>query len=74
MYLERVVIIMIYKEAIKEYPYLLTREQASKFLGVDPKTFDKHIRSDVNFKRVPVGRHERYTIKLIIEYIENKAC
>ncbi len=65
---------MMYKEITKEYPYLLNREQAAIFLGVDPVTFDKYIRSDDNFKRFMVGRHERYTIKFIIEYIENNAC
>lgn len=30
--------------AAKDYPYLLTREQASRFLGIDPKSFDKYIR------------------------------
>lgn len=65
---------MLNQEVAKEYPYLLTRTQAAQFLGIDPRTFDKHIRSNDNFKRFMVGRHERYTIKFITEFIENNAC
>lgn len=64
---------MLNKEVGKEYPYLLNRKQAASFLGIDPATFDKHIRSNGNFKRFMVGRHERYTIKFIIEFIEDNA-
>lgn len=65
---------MINKEVDKEYPYLLNRKQAASFLGIDPATFDKHIRSNASFKRFMVGRHERYTIKFITEFIEKNAC
>lgn len=65
---------MLNKEIAREYPYLLTREQAAQFIGIDPRTFDKYIRSDDNFKRFMLGRHERYTIKCITEFIENTAC
>lgn len=58
----------------KEYPYLLTREQAANFLGIDPKSFDRYIRSNDNFKRFMLGKHERYTIKFIVEFIEENAC
>ena len=30
---------------------LLTREEASKYIGIDPKTFDKVFRADPDFKR-----------------------
>lgn len=56
------------------YPYLLTREQAAKFLGIDPKSFDKYIRSHNNFQSFMLGKHERYTIKSLIEFIETHAC
>ncbi|MCS6168344.1 DNA-binding protein, partial [Clostridium botulinum] len=46
-----------------KFPLLLTREQASNFLGVDPKSFDKYIRSSDKLKRFMVGKHERYTVK-----------
>ena len=62
-----------FKEQSK-YPYLLTREQAANFLGIDPKSFDKYIRSHDNFQRFMLGRHERYTIKSLIEFIEKHAC
>lgn len=55
------------------YPYLLTREQASVFLGIDPKSFDKYIRPHEELERFMVGRHERYTIKSLIQFIENRS-
>ncbi len=57
----------------RDYPYLLTREQASRFLGIDPKSFDKYIRSHNNLDRFMIGRQERYTIKSLIEFIESQA-
>ncbi|MCT1904967.1 helix-turn-helix domain-containing protein [Oceanobacillus sojae] len=58
---------------IKDYPYLLTREQASKFLGIDPVSFDKYIRSDDNLERFMIGRHERYTKKSLTQFIESQS-
>lgn len=58
---------------LKDYPYLLTREQASKFLGVDPKSFDKYIRSDESLERFMVGKHERYTMNSLIKFIESQS-
>ncbi|QJX60371.1 helix-turn-helix domain-containing protein [Niallia circulans] len=55
------------------FPYLLTREQASRFLGIDPKSFDKYIRSNEQFERFMIGRHERYTIKALINFIEEQS-
>ena len=52
-----------------DYPYLLTREQAAKFLGVDPKSFDRYIRAHDELKRFMVGRHERYTLKSLIRFV-----
>ena len=48
---------------MNDYPYLLNREQASKFIGIDPKSFDKYIRSDESLKRFMVGTQERFTIE-----------
>lgn len=55
-------------------PYLLTREQASHFLGVDPKSFDKYIRSHEELDRFMIGIHERYTIKSLIQFIEKRTA
>lgn len=55
----------------RDYPYLLTREQASRFLGIDPKSFDKYIRPHEGLERFMIGRHERYTMKSLIQFIEN---
>lgn len=52
------------------HPYLLTREQASHFLGIDPKSFDKYIRPHEELDRFMIGRHERYTMKSLIRFIE----
>jgi len=46
------------------YPHLLTREQASLFC-VDPKSFDKCIRSNDNLKRLVI---DLFTIKLVFNY------
>lgn len=57
----------------QDYPYLLTREQASRFLGLDPKSFDKYIRKHDTLSRFMIGRQERYTIKSLINFIENQS-
>lgn len=54
-------------------PYLLNREQASNFLGIDPKSFDKYIRQDDKLDRFMLGRQERYTIKSLINFIEERS-
>lgn len=59
--------------ATKNYPYLLTREQASDFLGLDPKSFDKYIRCHDTLNRFMVGRQERYTITSLINFIEKQS-
>jgi len=53
-----------------DYPYLLTREQASNFLGIDPKSFDKYIRPHDELDRFMIGKHERYTMKSLVRFIE----
>ncbi|MGX7012579.1 MerR family transcriptional regulator [Lactococcus cremoris] len=53
------------------YPYLLNREQASKFIGIDPKSFDKYIRSNKSLKRFMVGTQERFTIEELKKFIES---
>jgi len=52
------------------FPYLLTRVQASNFLGIDPKSFDKYIRPYEELERFMIGRQERYTKKSLITFIE----
>lgn len=56
-----------------DYPYVLTREQASRFLGIDPKSFDKYIRSHDDLERFMVGRQERYTMKSLTSFIEARS-
>ncbi|UTG79304.1 DNA-binding protein [Lactococcus lactis] len=56
---------------IKKFPLLLTREMAANFLGVDPKSFDKYIRSSDDLKRFMVGKQERYTINELEKFIVN---
>lgn len=57
----------------EDYPYLLTRERAARFLGIDPKSFDKYIRSHNHLDRFMIDRQERYTIKSLIDFIESKS-
>ena len=57
------------KHYARTFPYLLTREQASNFLGIDPKSFDKYIRSNDNLERFMIGRQERYTIESLSRFI-----
>lgn len=57
----------------QDFPYLLTREQAARFLGVDPKSFDKYIRPHRGRDRFMIGRQERYTIKSLISFIERQS-
>lgn len=55
------------------FPYLLTREQASKFLGIDPKSFDKFIRVNNNLERFMIGKQERYTIESLSNFIRTNS-
>ena len=52
-------------------PLLLTRQQASDFLGIDPKSFDKYIRCHPDFKCFMVGKQERFTKLELLKFIEN---
>lgn len=52
------------------YPYLLNRKQAAEFLGIDPTTFDKYVRIYPALKTFMIGKQERYTIKSLIELID----
>lgn len=54
----------------QELPYLLTREQASKFLGIDPKSFDKFIRVNDDLERFMIGRQERYTVSSLSTFVK----
>lgn len=60
------------KNTITTYglPYLLTREQASHFLGIDPKSFDKFVRANDELERFMIGRQERYTVTSLINFIK----
>ena len=58
------------KEKI-DYPLLLTREQASNYLGIDPKSFDRYVRSSVQLPRFMVGAHERYTKEALQLFVLN---
>lgn len=51
------------------HSYLLTREQASRYLGIDPKSFDKFIRSNDKLPRFMIGKQERYTIESLNNFI-----
>ncbi|MDT2782828.1 DNA-binding protein [Vagococcus fluvialis] len=51
------------------FPFLLTRNQASEYLGIDPKSFDKYVRSSDDLKRFMIGKQERYTIKDLEKFI-----
>lgn len=58
------------QEMTYELPYLLTREQASKFLRIDPKSFDKYIRSSDDLERFMIGRQERYTVSSLSKFVK----
>lgn len=51
-------------------PILLTRQQASQILGIDPKSFDKYIRNHPDFKSFMLGKQERFVKSKIIEFID----
>ena len=53
----------------KNAPYLLTRESASQYLGIDPKSFDKYFRQNDNLKLFMIGKQERYTISDLEAFI-----
>lgn len=55
----------------KIFPLLLTREQASAYLGIDPKSFDRFVRSSDDLKRFMIGKQERYTIVELEKFIMN---
>ena len=44
---------------MKDSPILLTRQQASELLGIDPKSFDKYIRNHPEFKSFMIGKQEK---------------
>ena len=57
----------------KNMPYLLTRETASQYLGIDPKSFDKYFRQRNDLKRFMIGKQERYTISDLKEFISKNS-
>ncbi|ANK39348.1 helix-turn-helix domain-containing protein [Staphylococcus xylosus] len=56
---------------MNDSPILLTRQQASELLGIDPKSFDKYIRNHPEFKSFILGKQERFVKSKIIEFIES---
>ena len=56
---------------MNDTPLLLTRQQASDFLGIDPKSFDRYIRKHPDFQCFMVGKQERYLKTYLITFIEN---
>ena len=56
---------------VKKFPLLLTREMAANFLGIDPKSVDKYVRSSDELNRFMVGKQERYTINELEKFIVN---
>lgn len=58
-------------EIRKNLPYLLTREEASEFLGVSVVTFDRYFRSNEHLPRFIIGKSERYTIDSLMKYIKS---
>lgn len=56
---------------MNSYPLLLTRQQASELLGIDPKSFDKYIRNHPDFHCFMIGKQERYLFSELIKFIEN---
>ena len=57
-------------ECNEDSSYLLTREEASEFLGIDPKSFDKYFRSNTDLKFFLIGNQARYTKVSLIEFVE----
>lgn len=57
----------------KEYPILLTRQQAAELLGIDPKSFDKYIRNQPDFPCIMIGKHQRFLKTKLLEFLE-KHC
>lgn len=55
---------------LSKYPLLLNRQQASELLGIDPKSFDKYIRSHPDFHCFMVGKQERYLRSKLLKFIE----
>lgn len=51
-------------------PLLLNRQQASDYLGIDPKSFDRYIRNSPDFKCFMIGKQERFLKNKLIDFIE----
>jgi len=56
---------------MNDTPLLLTRQQASELLGIDPKSFDKYIRSHPDFQCFMVEKQERYLRSKLLIFIES---
>ncbi|HFR3572903.1 helix-turn-helix domain-containing protein [Streptococcus suis] len=52
-------------------PLLLNRQQAAELLRIDPKSFDKYIRSHPDFQCFMVGKQERYLKSKLVKFIES---
>jgi hypothetical protein len=52
-----------------QLPYLLNRQQAADFLGVDPVTFDKVFRRHRDFRCFMIGKQARFTIEELTSFV-----
>lgn len=48
-------------ESTIHLPYLMNADQASLFLGISRKSFDKYVRTNRDLKRFMIGTQERFT-------------
>lgn len=60
-------------ENTKKRPYLLTREMASDYLGIDPKSFDKYFRQSNNLRCFMIGKQERYTVADLEKFVSQNS-
>ncbi|AGL48613.1 helix-turn-helix domain-containing protein [Streptococcus suis] len=51
------------------YTYLLNREEAADYLGIDPKSFDKYFRANDALKRFMIGKRERFTRSALMDLV-----
>lgn len=52
-----------------QLPYLLNRQQAADFLGVDPVTFDKVFQRHRDFRCFMIGKQARFTIEELTSFV-----
>lgn len=54
---------------IMQLPYLLNRQQAADFLGIDPVTFDKVFRRHRDFRCFMIGKQARFTVEELTNFV-----